>query len=260
MIDCTIIQDLLPLYADGCCSEETRRLVDAHLHSCAACRDLLRQMQGELPAPEAAPAERERAQTMKSGMKKIRRRWLASLLAVVVLMGIGKITWNQVRGVGLYPTNLNEHRICNAFLKKLVQEDYEGAYRYFDLDSIRTDWQEWNFPDEKMDALETNGLTMFLSSAAALKDAGLTDFKYLRAYRTDGAHMFYYTVTVDKKSSILQIVVSDQGIAFVHGGNGYLPDPDALTQMSLWREYLWQDYSGCRFDWNSHQYIYGETP
>lgn len=256
MMDCKIIQDLLPLYVDDCCSEETRRTVEAHLDTCAGCKELLAQMQGNLPAPEIPAAEEADAQAMKTGMKKIRRRWLASLLAVVVLIAAVRIGWNQFRGVGLHPTNLNEYRICSAFLEKLVQNDYEGAYHYFDIDALRDDWAIWNFDDEQMDHLEESGLAMFLKSSTALKDTGLTDYRYLHAYRSDGAYLFYFTITAGMKTDTIQIMANDRGIESVHGGNGYLPAPDALTQMSLWTEYLWQDYSGCYFDPETHTYVY----
>lgn len=37
-MDCNVIQDLLPLYVDGCCSDESGKLVSAHLQSCDRCR------------------------------------------------------------------------------------------------------------------------------------------------------------------------------------------------------------------------------
>ena len=259
MIDCQIIQDLLPLYADGGCSEATRAAVEAHLKECSHCREILRGMRAELCVPEPAAEEVTASQTMKKGIKKLRRRWLAFLLVVVCLIGAVKIGWNQIRGEGLCPTNLNEYRICTAFLRELVRDDYEGAYSYFDIDSIRREWAKWAFEDEKMDALETNGLTMFLESSTALKAEGLTDFHYLHAYRTEGSYLFYFSVTVGQTTDTLQLLVNDQGIESILGGNGYLPAPDALTQMSMWREYLWQDYSGCYFDWTRGSYVYPDA-
>ena len=38
---CKIIEDLLPLYADEVCSEESRALVEEHLEECPACREKL---------------------------------------------------------------------------------------------------------------------------------------------------------------------------------------------------------------------------
>lgn len=43
-MNCNVIRDLLPLYADQICSEESRELVDGHLAQCRDCSALLRQM------------------------------------------------------------------------------------------------------------------------------------------------------------------------------------------------------------------------
>lgn len=42
--ECAVIGDLLPLYVDDVCSEESRRLVSEHLERCAACRALYEDM------------------------------------------------------------------------------------------------------------------------------------------------------------------------------------------------------------------------
>lgn len=35
---CGIIQDLLPLYHDGVCSQESRQIIEAHLEECSDCK------------------------------------------------------------------------------------------------------------------------------------------------------------------------------------------------------------------------------
>lgn len=39
--NCDVVSDLLPLYADGCCSEKTARLLQAHLSVCKSCHKRL---------------------------------------------------------------------------------------------------------------------------------------------------------------------------------------------------------------------------
>ncbi len=84
-MDCGVIQDLLPLYTDDCCSEESRRLVEAHLRTCPVCLEYLQGLQGELPGVkrEAAPARPTRV-----------REWRASLFQSVLLFAaFGIITF-----------------------------------------------------------------------------------------------------------------------------------------------------------------------
>ena len=43
-----VINDLLPLYIDGCCSEETKKLVENHTATCPDCKEQLVQMRQEI--------------------------------------------------------------------------------------------------------------------------------------------------------------------------------------------------------------------
>lgn len=55
-MNCEIVRDLLPLYADGLCSEESRRAVEEHLKSCEACRKLLPENSAETGSPSEGSA------------------------------------------------------------------------------------------------------------------------------------------------------------------------------------------------------------
>ncbi|MBE6826877.1 MAG: zf-HC2 domain-containing protein [Ruminococcus sp.] len=46
--NCTVIKDLLPLYADEVCSEDSRKMVAEHLADCPECRKTLEKMNSEL--------------------------------------------------------------------------------------------------------------------------------------------------------------------------------------------------------------------
>lgn len=54
-MDCNVIKDLLPLYVDGCCSEESSKLVAEHLENCGSCRELNNQMRETCQAHEEKP-------------------------------------------------------------------------------------------------------------------------------------------------------------------------------------------------------------
>ncbi len=43
-MECDVIRDLLPLYADDACSEQSRHIVNEHLLDCADCRDMLQKL------------------------------------------------------------------------------------------------------------------------------------------------------------------------------------------------------------------------
>ena len=42
---CDVIKDLLPLYYDKACSEQSKKIVEEHLEECASCRSLMKKLQ-----------------------------------------------------------------------------------------------------------------------------------------------------------------------------------------------------------------------
>ena len=75
-MDCNVIKDLLPLYVDECCSEESTRLVAEHLDTCESCRKIYDQMRETCQSYEEKP-----------NAVKLRRvsDWKASVLLSVML-------------------------------------------------------------------------------------------------------------------------------------------------------------------------------
>ena len=60
-MNCKVIGDLLPLYIDECCSDETKALVESHTASCPHCKTVLDQMRQEITA-QVAPKETKKRQ------------------------------------------------------------------------------------------------------------------------------------------------------------------------------------------------------
>ena len=48
-ISCNIIEDLVPLYIDDICSDETKKMIKEHLKDCSECQQKLEQMKSNLP-------------------------------------------------------------------------------------------------------------------------------------------------------------------------------------------------------------------
>ena len=43
-MNCNIVKDLIPLYIDGCCSEESGRIIEEHIKECDNCKKLIENM------------------------------------------------------------------------------------------------------------------------------------------------------------------------------------------------------------------------
>ena len=79
-LPCYLVQDLLPLYKDHVCDEQTSADVAEHLSDCAACSALLAEM--DAPPQETAVQEEqaaEAAEALSTVKKNLRFLWLALL-------------------------------------------------------------------------------------------------------------------------------------------------------------------------------------
>ena len=89
---CDMIQDLLPLYLDGVCSEKSKKAVEEHLAECSDCKDFFAAMR-EADKIEidthSANRERQKAASFHAVKKKLfRKQILATFATVIVLVVI----------------------------------------------------------------------------------------------------------------------------------------------------------------------------
>ncbi|MDE7298812.1 MAG: zf-HC2 domain-containing protein [Lachnospiraceae bacterium] len=99
-ISCEIISDLLPLYCDEVCSQDSRRLVEEHLKGCPGCCELLRQIKKEYLLPDAEEQEHEAvvkdlAAVWKKTVKGYFVRGMLIALCACALLGGG--FWSLTR-------------------------------------------------------------------------------------------------------------------------------------------------------------------
>ncbi|MCD8382158.1 MAG: zf-HC2 domain-containing protein [Clostridiales bacterium] len=89
-LSCDVIDDLLPLYADGACGQETVALVEEHLTSCPRCRARLEQMREPTPSEETVRQRQEEAEHLETQTVREKTRagliGLASAALVLVLV------------------------------------------------------------------------------------------------------------------------------------------------------------------------------
>lgn len=75
-MNCNVIRDLLPLYVDDCCSEESGQLVREHLKGCEDCQGVY-----------SAMSQKSELSHIKAPVMKMRRvsEWKASILQSLLL-------------------------------------------------------------------------------------------------------------------------------------------------------------------------------
>ena len=86
-ISCEVARDLLPLYCDDVCSQESRILIDEHLKNCSDCDALLKKMKMECSAStEQEMHDEEFVKAMASGWKKsVKNGFVKGVLATLIL-------------------------------------------------------------------------------------------------------------------------------------------------------------------------------
>ena len=88
-INCNVVRDLLPLYADSVLSPDSAAIVDAHLPQCPPCTAELESLRAPVPAKKKSAR-----QSLKASRRKLVLSIGAALLAIVALLaataGIGR--------------------------------------------------------------------------------------------------------------------------------------------------------------------------
>lgn len=79
-ISCEVIEDLLPLYIDEVCSEESKKIVEEHLLGCNRCNNLLNQMNIEGKYENNVEANLKEAEAIRNLSKKWNKKLLLSML------------------------------------------------------------------------------------------------------------------------------------------------------------------------------------
>ena len=87
--ECSIVQDLLPLYVENMVNADTAAFIRAHIETCPDCAAALAAMQGDKEAETAEARRRENdAQVIAAMRKKVARRVFRSVAAVAAAAAI----------------------------------------------------------------------------------------------------------------------------------------------------------------------------
>ena len=194
---CDMIRDLLPLYADSVCSEESRKAVTDHLAECAECRELLNKMNQKVAIS---------ADTDISALKKIRQRIRLIKTAVItaaVLLLCGGLFAGYMWAVTDCPMDYEKYNIAENVH---VEEDSEGTlwlcmsgnasalscYVYPTLSD--TNGGHMGYPDQQFDKEKMTGygVTLRMFRIAKLVPWKINSYEQRIKVRNDLQYVFYY--------------------------------------------------------------------
>lgn len=136
-VTCKIIEDLLPLYADGICSEDSRDVIGQHIAICPECREKLDAMTAKLE-------QNVKETDIKNPFKKVRFHYMklaaATLLICALIIapacGIWYLKTNEIYNLGYswatMTTNVKLTKIGNLFKKGKYREALELFEPYYE--------------------------------------------------------------------------------------------------------------------------------
>lgn len=83
---CEIINDLLPLYVDDICSEESRALVDEHIKECPDCTEMLEDLRDEMKLPVSELDDAKPIKAIQRAWKKDKTRSFIRGISITVVI------------------------------------------------------------------------------------------------------------------------------------------------------------------------------
>ena len=136
-VNCNIIGDMLPLYADNVVSDDTRTMVEEHLAECESCREKYEDMKREFCLQaELSTAEAEK-QSLISVKKKLKKKRIMTVILSVIA---GVIFLSVIVGLMNYikiPVPYEEERF-NVYVSKVGGEEclflqYNGKMHGYEM-------------------------------------------------------------------------------------------------------------------------------
>lgn len=102
---CNIARDLLPLYFDGLCSEETGKQLEEHMEHCENCRQLKRELESERNCPDEDQEWDQTIAPLKKVRKKMQRKNVLIAVCVCLLLlligFVSLLTYGQIARKGI---------------------------------------------------------------------------------------------------------------------------------------------------------------
>lgn len=248
---CRIVGDLLPLYADNVCSEESRRLVERHASGCAECKKKLEAMTAQLPEAETKASEIKQGNVFRLLHRRYVRLIITTLLicAAFIIPGVicAVLTINEEANVGTSWSVLKMDRELRHFGEKLRQGKYcealelirlpnqegysENELAYF-RELYAKDFEEYfaEHPIEKMNIWSKQTLDGGVSGNMYIAVAEQKD-------KDENIPVWHFAFDYDSKP-----VLHSSGLFF---GNRFDPDDGNYTSNSAY-EASAEEYKSCK--------------
>lgn len=261
-LPCKVVEDILPMYYDKVCSEESAALVEEHLKDCSQCSQKLSDIRTDMDIPKKKVDDIKPLKKIQKNYKKMRLGWLIAILCVLVLTPVAFLLGNDYSEPRVEYTKDEAAAYANAFMTCLVEGKYAEAYTYWDVEEEKIDLLSGNlFEEEDLVNFEADGLKKFCQGGEKLESLGgiesfefvaISDPGYFNRRGIEDYHISY-KVRFAGKDETFGISVTKYGITHISAGNGLIKHP--LSHLTLWVQWVVDDYKGQYYDFELGEWV-----
>lgn len=259
-LPCKVIEDLLPMYYDKVCSEESAALVEEHLKDCGHCGQILLDLRTDIDIPEKKVDDIKPLKKIQKSYRRMRLSLLIAVLCVMLLTPIAFLIGNrQSKPVAEYSKEA-AIAYANEFMACLADGDYAKAYTYWDIEEEKCQLLD-RFGEETLGNFEADGLKKFCEGGEKLEELGgigsfefveISDPSYANRYGTE-RYQISYRIRFDGKDELFVVSLTKNGIDSISSGDGFIRHP--LSHLTLWVQWVIDDYTGRYYDFDLGQWV-----
>lgn len=264
-LPCKVIEDMLPMYYDKICSEESAALVEEHIKSCPHCSQMLSDLRADINIQEKKIDDIKPLKKIQKSYKKMRLGWLIAILCVLILTPfaflVGAQRGEQQEQIVDY-TKEEAIAYANDFMACLVNGDYAKAYSYWDIEGEKRDLLSGDlFVEEDLTTFEEDGLKKFSAGGEKLETMGgfesfefveISEPSYANSFDTED-YFISYTIIFEGKKEGFGVNVTKNGVNHISAGDGLIRHP--LSHLTLWVQWVVDDYNGRYYDFDLGQWV-----
>ncbi len=186
-IECCVVKDIMPLYAENLCSDETAEIVKEHIENCESCRKLSEKIEIEEKVPEKIPDE---TKVLKKINKKIELSKKFVIVAMCVLIAVlipVAVLWGnmfvQNESIPSFETIARNSEV-KEFADLIENGKFHSFARWISLDAVEAKYTE-NIGDKEKYFIPDSELTKANGYAANLVKAYNTLIDDAKAVKVD---------------------------------------------------------------------------
>lgn len=133
-MNCKVAQDLLALYADDVCSEETKKELEEHLKECEKCSKALDEYKNKIDVKTPKNHDIDKIEPLKKAKKK-RKKYIIIITVVLILLAVAilEIVWQEKHCEYVTPTSISFYFKTKKQNEMLLNGDIDGFLKNVDF-------------------------------------------------------------------------------------------------------------------------------